>query len=446
MGWLGNLFRKSKHPELSDQHDISEQADLILQPYRIEGTGRDSQNLPRFQVNATDHAPGHGLGDVRLALRSAFTPSQPVRSYDMLAGRISVLKTLIRSLEDQQLHVVLYGDRGIGKTSLLHVLAGLARDARYIVRYSSCGEETEFTSLFRSILADIPLLYYADYSPTSEETEQGGSLADLLPAGNFTIPQLTDILAKISNTRVIIILDEFDRAHSASFRRSVAELIKNLSDRSVRVQMVIAGVAANLTELVEHIPSIRRNVLGFQVPSMTRDEVKELIANGERKTGMQFDKAVVARITDVASGSPYIASLLGQHAGFAALDRGATTVSEEDVRSAVYNACEEVGSRISAGGLYAIRKARADGRGEALGELAHLALQAGGRLNVEQVGAVLNKSEDTAQFLNMMEDRYGLIELIPGDPLLSYQFREEGLPAYLWLEKACGQETASASA
>src|SRR3546814_7062950 len=47
---------------------------------------------------------------------------------------------------------------------------------------------------------------------------------------------VTDLLAPVAGTRIIIMLDEFDRATSRSFRRSIAELIKNLSDRSARVR------------------------------------------------------------------------------------------------------------------------------------------------------------------------------------------------------------------
>src|SRR3546814_8733355 len=78
--------------------------------------------------------------------------------------------------------------------------------------------------------------------------------------------------------------DEFDRATSRSFRRSIAELIKNLSDRSARVQLVVAGVAANFMELIEHIPSIRSNVLNLELPRMDDSEVDEMLQRSEEHT------------------------------------------------------------------------------------------------------------------------------------------------------------------
>ena len=220
MGWQNWFSSRKKNIDAMDQ----DHGELV--PRLSIGRNRDRQDdkLPRFQGTAGDQIRSTGkrtaLDRVRFHLRNAFTPSQPVLSHRMFAGRTEVLKTLIRSIEDQRLHVVLYGDRGIGKTSLLHILAQLAKDARYIVRYASCGEETDFSDLMRAIATDIPLLYHSDYAPTSSEIESGRSLADLLPPGTLTVPQISDLFAKISNTRILIILDEFDRAHSPAFRRS----------------------------------------------------------------------------------------------------------------------------------------------------------------------------------------------------------------------------------
>src|SRR3546814_8058835 len=97
-------------------------------------------------------------------------------------------------------------------------------------------------------------------------------------------------------------LDEFDRATSRSFRRSIAELIKNLSDRSARVQLVVAGVAANFMELIEHIPSIRRNVLNLELPRMDDSEVDEMLQIGSDESGLGFSDAARQRIRTIANG------------------------------------------------------------------------------------------------------------------------------------------------
>lgn len=436
MGWQNWFSSRKKNKDAMDQ----DHGELV--PRLSIGRNRDRQDdkLPRFQGTAGDQIRSTGkrtaLDRVRFHLRNAFTPSQPVLSNRMFAGRTEVLKTLIRSIEDQRLHVVLYGDRGIGKTSLLHILAQLARDARYIVRYSSCGEETDFSEMMRAIAKDIPLLYHSDYAPTSSEIESGRSLADLLPPGTLTVPQISDLFSKISNTRILIIMDEFDRAHSPVFRRSIAELIKNLSDRSSRLQLVIAGVAANLTELIEHIPSIRRNILGYQVPNMNNAEIEELIHNGEKICGLTFDREAIAFISAVAYGSPYIASLLSQHAGLSAVDRDASRVEKQDVSGAINHSVDEIRHRVSSLSLFQTARAKADGHSTNLGLLARLALHYGGRLLPSQADEVIRKPGEGLAFMQKMEKDYGLLEPLPNDPAGAYHFREEGVPVYLWIELA----------
>lgn len=436
MKWFPRLFSKN-----SAEHPSRSREDHVMRPSALKGAGADTatSSLPRFHGSAADrmHATrATPLDRARFRLRSAFTPSQPIIDARMFAGRAQVLRTLIRSIEDQLLHVVLYGDRGIGKTSLLHVLTSLAREARYIVRYASCGEETEFSDMFRAIAKDIPLLFHADYAPTSEESEEGRSLADLLPDGQVTVPQLTDLFAKISGTRVLIVLDEFDRAHSHAFRRSIAELIKNLSDRSIRVQLVVAGVASNLNELIEHIPSIRRNILGLQVPRMTGSEIEELVHNGEAVCGLTFDPEAISLVTAVAYGSPYIASLLSQHAGLSAIDRKAKTVGRIDVTNAISQAVNEIVQRVSAKSLHYIARAKTDGHERNLGLIARAALHAGGRLTAEQVEIILDSSGSANDYLEKLRTEYGLVEKVHEDPGEAYQFVEEGVPVFLWMQLA----------
>lgn len=399
------------------------------------GTAADvKNNLPKFRGSAIDQLQDRrASAGVRVRLRDAFTPSQPVADPHMFAGRAELLQTLIRAIEDQKLHVVLYGDRGIGKTSLLHMIERQATEARYLVQYTSCGETTSFSEMFRAIAAEVPLLFHADFAPTSGEIERGGKLADLLPPGEVSPRQISDQFARLTGTRLLIILDEFDRSPAGDFRRQMAELIKMLSDRSLRVQLVIAGVAANLTELLEHIPSIRRNIVGLPVTSMSRDEVAVLIRNGERASGLSYIDEVVEIITSLAAGSPYLAGLLGQHAGLAALDRQSPVVEPQDVHLAIDRANDEIGNRISERSRIAI--IRNATHWDALGLLALAALQRGGRFDGDVLMPIAALPEERKRVMAELT-RAGLIEPIEGDAVGHYRFLEEGVPTHLWIGQA----------
>ena len=136
-------------------------------------------------------------------------------------------------------------------------------------------------------------------------------------------------------TRVILILDEFDRVADPLMRRDVAELIKNLSDRASRVQLILTGVAQNLDEILGFAPSIRRNVVGLPLRPMTPAEVDDLIGIAENAAGIEFGDAARALLTTIADGSPYLVRLLTHQAGLVALDHRSDLVTESHATAAV---------------------------------------------------------------------------------------------------------------
>lgn len=413
----------------------------------VRPTGRDAPRsssaapaLPRFNTSANDQI-GARRGDrfsaLRARIRRAFTPSQPIADPKMFAGREAVLKTIISSIEDQKLHLVLYGERGIGKTSLMHMIAQAAQDARYIVIYTSCGVASDFDETLRAVASEIPLLYHRGFSPTASEAEGGGTLADLLPDTPISPRQFSDLCTKLTGTRVLIILDEFDRCDSPAFRRNIAELIKNLSDRLGRVQLLLAGVAGDLTELVEHIPSIRRNILALNLPRMTDGEVMQLVAHGERESGLSFETAATKLIVSVAQGSPYIASLLSHHAALSAIEHERTTVLAMDVAQAIGQAMAEFEGRIAKARISLIGKLVSQGHAEDLALAARTALNGNGIFSERELIATGEADKARARAIMELLRTNGLITnadpIEAGGEENAFTFVEEGLPTYLWV-------------
>ena len=354
----------------------------------------------------------------------------------MFAGRTEVLTNLIRAIEHQRLHAVIYGERGIGKTSLVHVFAQAARDARYLVVYVPCGADSDLNEMFRALATEVPLLFHSDYGPTSPEAERGASLADILPGGPVTARLASDILVKITGTRLLVLLDEFDRTESKQFRMNIAELLKNLSDRSVRVQVVIAGVASNLTELIEYVPSIQRNIFAIQVPKMTAAEVRHLVKNGEDFSGLRFDETAIRYVVTIANGFPYLASLLSHHAGLAALDKGQMTVSVAEVSLAVTDILAEIKGRISKRSQTQIETAVREGAHKFIGPIAGVALSTGGEFNKDDMGTLFAGAESLARCEKLIEHLAAagvLIEAREHESQRFYRFLEESVPSYLWI-------------
>ena len=423
MNWFTKLIgRETVEGDYGEGH-------IVFGAPRSHEPGEEA-NLPSFRNSASRIARrfgGAGARDARALIRDAFTPSQPVNEREMFAGRRALLEDLIVAIEDQRLHFVLYGDRGIGKTSILHVLTDLAVDADYLVCYISCGDRMSFTDFARRIAQRIPLLFHSDYAPGSVEIEQGMHLSDILPQGEIDVSTFGEMLGRLSDTRILMLLDEFDRVETEEFRRSIAELIKNLSDKAAPAQIVIAGVAADLSELIAQIPSIRRNVLGVLVPNMTEEEVAEMLAIAERRAGLGFTAEARELIGLASLGLPYLVGLVAQHAALLTTRRDDLSVSKADVREAIRKARSELSGRIAARTLHAISSAASRDQLIELGKLAHAALRGGGVLPPELVPAALRTE---------LADNGGamaLIEPIEGDPLDRWHFIDDGASIYIWL-------------
>ena len=409
-----------------DGRDAAEPLRLSV-PFRGRRAAADSAQ-PRFRMLATDRSDDDAVGP---QLREAFMPSQPVLSRNMLAGRSGPLQELIQAVEDHRVHVVLYGERGIGKTSLLGVFAELAQDADYLVVRENCGADTTFDELFRSISSKIPLIYAGALDATEAQSRPSGTMADLLPQTTLGPNQVSRLWSSIVGTRVLVILDEFDRTQNVEFHRDVVELLKNLSDTAARVQLVIAGVAQTLSTLLGHSPSIRRNVAGLALSAMSDREIAELIELGERHAAISFEPAAKEEIVDLARGRPYLTRLIAHHASLRAVTSRRTTVDLGDVEYAVERALLEMETRLSERTVNAVR-AWLQQEPALVIKLATAGLHEGGTFNLRTLLAGTGKANALEAFVNDIASSESLVVPVD-DGAGRYACVEEGLPAYLML-------------
>jgi hypothetical protein len=269
-----------------------------------------------------------------MELREAFTPRQPKRWRHLFVGRDRQIERAVAALEDEQAHLVFYGDRGRGKTSLANVLAEMAIDNGHLVLRCAGSADLGFEALFRNALAKIPgqLL--------DIPLAAGESLALRLPE-HFGATELADIVRHIVRGRVLIVIDEFDRIADPQMRNQLAEAIKSLSDARARLHLMIVGVASSLEELLGAHPSIQRNVVGIHVPLMAPDEVRHLVESAASAVGITFAAQVADAITEFAKGLPYYVQLFGLYSARNAMRRGSTEVGWGDLADAIRAILEE---------------------------------------------------------------------------------------------------------
>ena len=284
-------------------------------------------------------------GAARRALRAAFTPTQPVRAGHSFTGRNAQVARVLGAIEIERAHVVLYADRGRGKTSLTNVLAHTLRARNHMVARFVCAVESDFETVCRGLVRDLPRSFLA--VPLRDDDELEGC-EGALPSGKLQPRDIVALAGRLTGRSLVLIVDEFDRVQDDATRTRLADTIKQVSDRGAPIAFLIVGVSDSLEELFGRHPSIQRSIVPLPLPLLTDPEIESILSAGAQSAGLAFRPAAIARIRDLARGVPYVAHLLALHAGNAALDRGSMAVGVDDVRAAVTLAVEQADPRVAA--------------------------------------------------------------------------------------------------
>ena len=288
-------------------------------------------------------APG-ATYSVQEALREAFTPTQPQRNPRRLAGRASELALITQAIAYNRAHVVLYGDRGRGKTSLVNLVAASARTSGYMVGRYACAQDSDFDEIMRGLARDLPRAFLS--LPGVDDPALEGCEA-ALPQRPLHPRDIAMLPGRLSGGRLVLVVDEFDRVADPATRTRFADTIKQVSDRGARLSILVVGVSDSLEELLGRHPSIQRNVIGVHLPLLSDADVPADPDQRGTPCGLDYPPHIQDAIAALARGVPYIAHLLGLHAGENTLRRQAQVVTNQDLRIAIAQAVAEIDPRVA---------------------------------------------------------------------------------------------------
>jgi Cdc6-like AAA superfamily ATPase len=282
------------------------------------------------------------LLDRMRGVAEAFRPAAPIDRRSLFSGRTEQIQDVFSVAAQPGQHAVIYGERGVGKTSLATVAAELLRSASILTARATCDVSDDFGTVWRKALAEIEFRSARQAVGFSERTtERKESAADAFGREKVTPDAVRTVLQKVSAQReVAIFLDEFDRLHESDERVLFADTIKALSDRGVRATIFLIGVADSVGDLIRDHRSIERALVQIHMPRMSRDELADIVNGGMEKAHMTITREAVRKITALSQGLPHYTQLLSQLAAEAALAQRRTEVGARDVDAAVERAIE----------------------------------------------------------------------------------------------------------
>ncbi|MGA0569978.1 AAA family ATPase [Variovorax sp. VNK109] len=291
---------------------------------------------------------------VRADVTAAFSPGSPVQEKDLFAGRGKQISALEDAVNQRGRHAIVYGERGVGKTSLVNILGLVSRrpnrDVIY-VRVNADPTDT-FTTLWRKVFKRLN--YTAEVAGGSKRISDDFS-------GDITPDDVQLVLEQFSENQMpIIVLDEFDRIKQHQANILVADTIKALADYSVNATLVVVGVAEDVSTLIEGHESITRSLIQIKMPRMSTDELKQLVVTRYSRCGLSTDADAVWKIVFLSRGLPYYAHLLAMNAARFAISERRLTVRHTDIDKALDGSITELDQSIREDYMRAIRSQRGD--------------------------------------------------------------------------------------
>lgn len=273
-------------------------------------------------------------------LNRVFTPNRPIDLPEFLAGRQNLLYRANDAAKTPGLHIMLFGERGIGKTSIARVLAYNLQEPERATGYRailvSCSTSDDYSTIWEKVSQEILVKQRQLGFVQHDVAAITGRLSLDEPINDPNDARL--FVQSLSNPSIIII-DEFDRVpQSSNARPLMADTLKLFSDYNVQSTIIIVGVAESIAELIAEHQSISRNIAQIRVEPMTITELSEIVQNGFQYAGLEYENKLDYKIAELSQGYPHYTHLLGLWSGRHAIQHGRMKVANPDLKDAIPDA------------------------------------------------------------------------------------------------------------
>ncbi len=270
-------------------------------------------------------------------LEQTFTPFAPIELPDFFVGRQREVNSLIRELNAPGRQVAIYGDRGVGKTSLALLCWFFAKRPEEQTHFVRCTKASTYQSVFSEVLGRATENHLPGDRQTAK-TRRAGLQAKALSFGGSRMERMTEraingayqlspglLLDFFSNVNGLIVLDEFDRVDDDETHVKVAETLKHFSDSRSTTKFLIVGVAETFSQLLRKHESLTRCVAEIKLDRMSDGELKDILERGSKRLRIRFEEETTRKIVKLSDGYAHYTHLLARYATLAAVEESGVT-------------------------------------------------------------------------------------------------------------------------
>ncbi len=255
-----------------------------------------------------------------------FTPSAPIDDQQLFAGRTRQLQGVITAIAQKGQHVILFGERGTGKTSLSRVTSKIIKE--YFEKsvhavHINCDGIDDFDSLWKTIFHEAQI-----------EITEGDMPNGITPEGvRFSIQK--NLNSQQQEKMLILIIDELNELRDSLTTQLLADTIKTLSDHCIDCTLILVGVADNVEELIAEHLSIERALVQILMPRMKKEEVFELMDKRLEILGITIDPNLKSAVMALSQGLPSYVHLLSLHSAQSAISANRKSIETTDLQNSI---------------------------------------------------------------------------------------------------------------
>ena len=259
-------------------------------------------------------------------LHTNVSPTSPIESQEHLYGREKQVRQIEQALYAPGRSIFIYGDRGVGKTSLAQTVAYSHQSASNQPVLLACSPSATFSGLMSDVIA---ALRGPQQGPRTTTTTLKASIPKV-PAGievghtrkeepiertttldlNSAVEMLLQIGKLRDSENTVVVLDEFDRLTNDAERTHFADFIKQIGDKHIPIRFVFCGVAESIQKLLGAHESCFRYLEGVELQRLSWDGRFEIIDTAARALGVTIESRPRTRIAAISDGFPHYIHLI----------------------------------------------------------------------------------------------------------------------------------------
>jgi len=264
--------------------------------------------------------------DFKAVLRNNLTPAKAISNPAHLRGRQQLLTQISWAFNSPGKNVFIYGERGVGKTSLAQTAATLHQSSDAAPIQIACDEFVDFNKMIADIarraLPPRDVIEQADKKHRLSARIAGLSAELQEGIKRGVIPEITSLndavitlqyVSELHSREPVVIVDEFDQVASNEDKKRFADLIKQVSDQEIGMRFIFCGIGASLEELIGVHLSTDRYIAPVAVEPLSHDALWEILNTTSAELGVTVGHEENVRISRISDGFPYYTHLIGEH-------------------------------------------------------------------------------------------------------------------------------------